>query len=173
MLDSHNTCQHEAKGKRWSYGHKETDKKLWLCIHAVYAMQDFADRQYFSSKAMQCKTIYLISSHKLLQTAAEYIAQLSRSFDAVLNEASTIASTWGFPRQFLNKKAKKTKAYFDEISEGITLSDPKKRFFAIVFLFMMDYFLDWSLWRNEISGDVISSFGTKFSIKSFSSGSWG
>ena len=44
------------------------------------------------SKAMQCKTIDLISAHKLLQTAADNIAQLRRSFDAVLNEASIIAS---------------------------------------------------------------------------------
>ena len=86
------------------------------------------------SKAMQCKTIDLISAHKLLQTAAEDIAQLRRSFDAVLNEASTIASTWGLPRQFLNKRAKKTKAYFDQIIKGITLSDPKKRFRVTVFL---------------------------------------
>ena len=35
------------------------------------------------SKAMQCKTIDLIFAHKLLQTAAENIAQLERSFDAV------------------------------------------------------------------------------------------
>ena len=46
-----------------------------------------------SSKTMQCKTIDLISPHKLLQTAAEDIAQLRRSFDAVLNETSIIAST--------------------------------------------------------------------------------
>ena len=55
------------------------------------------------SKAMQCKIIDLISAHKHLQTAAEDIAQLRRSFDAVLNEASTIASTWGLLGQFLNK----------------------------------------------------------------------
>ena len=90
------------------------------------------------SKALQCKTIDLISAHKLLQTAAEDIAQLKRSFDAILNEAFTIASTLGLPRQFLNKKAKKTKAYFDEISEGIMLSDLKKRFCVTVFLPMMD-----------------------------------
>ena len=57
------------------------------------------------SKAMQCKTIDLISAHKLLQNAAEDIVQLRRSFDAVLNEASTFASTWGLPRQLLNKRA--------------------------------------------------------------------
>ena len=44
-------------------------------------------------KAMQCNTIGLISTHKFLQTAAEDIVELRRSFDAVLNEASTIAST--------------------------------------------------------------------------------
>ena len=55
-----------------------------------------------SSKAMQCKTIDLISAHKLLKAAAEDIVQL-RSFDGVLNETSTVASTWGLPRQFLNK----------------------------------------------------------------------
>ena len=90
------------------------------------------------SSTMQCKTIDLISSHELLQTAAEDIAQFRRSFDAVLHKASTIASTWGLPRQFLNKRTKKTKAYFDEISEGITLNDPKKQFCVTVFLPAMD-----------------------------------
>ena len=90
------------------------------------------------SKAMQCKTVALISAHKLLQTAAEDIFQLRRSFDVILYEASTIASTWSLPRQFLNKRAKKTKAYFDEISEGITLRNPKKRFCVTVFLTMID-----------------------------------
>ena len=60
-------------------------------------------------KAMQCKTNDLISTHKLLQTATEDIVQLRRSLDAVLNEASTIASTWGLTRQFLNKEQRKQK----------------------------------------------------------------
>ena len=38
------------------------------------------------SKAMQCKTVDLISAHKLLQTAAEDIVQFRRSFDAVLTK---------------------------------------------------------------------------------------
>ena len=99
-------------------------------------MQDFADRQH--SKAMVCKTIGLIFAHKFLQTAAEDIVQLARSFGAALNEASTIAFTWGLPKQFLNKRAKKSKAYFDAIFERITLSDPKKRFCVIVFHPIMD-----------------------------------
>ena len=90
------------------------------------------------SKAMQCKAIDLISAHKLLQAAAEDIVQLRRSFEAVLNEASTIAFTWGLPRQFSNKRTKKTKAYFNEISEVLILSDSKKRFCVTVFLPMMD-----------------------------------
>ena len=64
---------------------------------------------------MQSKAIDLISAHKLLQTVAKDISQL-KSFEAILNKTSTIASTWSLPRQFLNKSAKKTKAYFDEIS---------------------------------------------------------
>ena len=110
------------------------------------------------SKAMQCKTINLISAHKLLQTAAEDIAQLRRSFDAVLNEASTIASTWGLSRQFLNIRAKKTKAYFDEMSEGITLSDPKKRFCVTVFLLMMDIFSCQLINRFEEIKLVVTSY---------------
>ena len=47
--------------------------------------------------AMQCKAMELISARKFLQTAAEDIIQLRRSFDAILNEASTIASTWILP----------------------------------------------------------------------------
>ena len=44
----------------------------------------------------------------------------------------------GLPRQFLNKRAKKTKAYFNEISEGITLSDPREAILVNVFLPIMD-----------------------------------
>ena len=111
-----------------------------------------------SSKAMQCKTIDLISAHKLLQNAAEDIAQLRRSFGAVLNEASTIACTWGLPRQFLNKRAKKTKANFGEISEGITLSDPKKRFWVTVFLSMMDILFCQLINRFEEMKSVVTSY---------------
>ena len=42
---------------------------------------------------MQCKTIDLISALKLLQTAAENIVLLRKSFDAVPNEASAVAYT--------------------------------------------------------------------------------
>ena len=37
-------------------------------------------------KAMQCKTIDLISAHKLLQTVVGAIIELKRSFDAVLKK---------------------------------------------------------------------------------------
>ena len=117
------------------------------------------------SKAMQCKTIDLISAHKLLQTAAEDIVQLRRSFDAVLNEVSTITSIWCLPRQFLNKRAKKTKAYFNEISERMTSSDPKKEIYITLFLLMMDILscqLINRFEKNQISGDVISSFEPNF-----------
>ena len=91
------------------------------------------------SKAMQCKTIDLISAHKLLQKAAQNIAELRTSFDAVMNEASSISSQWGcLPRQFSNKRTKKIKTFFDELSEGIALSDPVKRFRVTVFLPLMD-----------------------------------
>ena len=108
----------------------------------VVQCQDCGDCQH-SFESYAVKTIDLIPAHKLLQTAAEDMVQLRRSFYAVLNETFTIASTWGLPRQFLNKRVKKTKAYFDEIPEGITFSDPEKRFCTTVFLPMMDrlYFL--------------------------------
>ena len=82
---------------------------------------------------MKCKTIDLISAHKILQTTAKDSFLLKKSFEAVLNEASTIASTWGLQGQFLNKRATKTKAYFNEISEGMTSINSKKGFCATVF----------------------------------------
>ena len=110
------------------------------------------------SKAMQCETIYLISAHKLLETATEDIAQLRRSFDAILNKASIIASTWGLPRQLLNKRAKKTNAYFDQISEGITSSNPKKQFCVTVFLPMMDILFFQLINRFEGMKSMVTSY---------------
>ena len=107
---------------------------------------------------MQCKTIDLISAHKLLQTAAEDIAQLRRSFDAVVNEGSTIAYTRGLPRQFLNQRAKNTKAYFNKISEGITLSDPKKPFCVTVFLPIMNILSCQLINRFEGMKSVVTSY---------------
>ena len=92
---------------------KQIENFDFLCILVVqYKILQIVN---ISLKAMQCKTIDLISTHKFMQTAVKDIDQYRRNFDAVLNEASTIASTWGLPRQFLNNRAKKTKAYFDEI----------------------------------------------------------
>ena len=88
---------------------KQTENFDYVCMLVVQC-KIFQIVNIFS-KAMQCKTIDLICAQKLLQTAAEDIAQLRRSFDAVLNEASTIASIWSLPRQFLNKRAKETKLY--------------------------------------------------------------
>ena len=93
-----------------------------------------------------------------MQTAVEDIVQLKRSFDAILKEASTNASTRRLPRQFLNKRAKKTKAYFDKISEGITLSDPKKRFCVTVFLTMMDILSYQLINRFEEIESVVMSY---------------
>ena len=87
---------------------------------------------------MQCKTIDLYSAHKLLQKAAQNFAELRASFDAVMNEASSVSSQWGLPRRFSNKRTNKTKTFFDELSEGIALSDPVKQFRVTVFLPLMD-----------------------------------
>ena len=43
----------------------------------------------------------------------------------------------GFAKPVFNQKIKKTNTYFDEISEGITLSDLKKQFCVTVFLPMV------------------------------------
>ena len=110
------------------------------------------------SKAMQCETIGLISAQQLLQTTAEDIVQLRRSFAALLNEACTFASIWDLPRKFLNKRAKKTKAYFDEISKGMMLSDPKKRFCVTVFLRMMDILSCQQINRFEGMKSVVTSY---------------
>ena len=84
------------------------------------------------SKAMQCKTIDLISAINFLQTAAENIAQLRRSFDAVLTKLPLFYM--GFAKTLFKQKSKENKRlYFDEISEGITLSDPRKQFCVTMF----------------------------------------
>ena len=44
----------------------------------------------------------------------------------------------GFAKPVFNQESKKTKTYFDKISQGITLSDPNKQFRVTVFLPMMD-----------------------------------
>ena len=73
-----------------------------------------------------------------MQKAAQNIAEFKTSFDAVMNEASSISSLWDLPSQFSNKRTKKIKTFFDELSEGIALSDPVKRFRLTVFLPLMD-----------------------------------
>ena len=75
---------------------KQVENFDFVCMLVVQCM--ILQIVNIASKAMHCKTIDLISAHKLLQTVAEDIVQLKRSFDAVLNKISTIASTWGLLR---------------------------------------------------------------------------
>ena len=62
------------------------------------------------------------------------------------------------PKQSSNKKAKKTKAYFDELSEGIRLSNPKKQFCVNVFLPIMDILACQVINRFEGMKPVVTSY---------------
>ena len=96
MLDSHNT--HNATSTK----PKERDETMAIkkqienfdFVYMLVVQCKILQILNIPSKAMQCKTIDLISAHKFLQAAAEDIAQLRKSFDAELIEASTIASIW-------------------------------------------------------------------------------
>ena len=78
-------------------------------------------------KAMECKTIDLISAHKLLQAAAKDIVQLKKSFNAVLTEASTIASTWGFSELKLIKNFLLSSIFQERLSGLALLSIENER----------------------------------------------
>ena len=96
MLDSHNT----------STKPKERDKAMEIkkqienfdFVFMLIVQSKILQMLNIPSKAMQCKTIGFISSHKLLQIAVQDIAQLKRSFDAEIKEASSIACKCGWPR---------------------------------------------------------------------------
>ena len=70
------------------------------------------------SKAMQCKTIGLISAHKLLQKSAQNSAELRTSFDAVMNEASSISSQWGLQDSFQTREQRKQKHFLMNYPKG-------------------------------------------------------
>ena len=64
----------------------------------------------------------------------------------------------GLPRQFLNKRAKKTKAYLDEISGGITLSDSKKQFCVTLFIPMIEILFCQLINRFKGMKSVVKSY---------------
>ena len=64
----------------------------------------------------------------------------------------------GYAKTVFKQRAKKTKAYFDEISEGIRLSDPKKRFCVTAFLPMMDILSRQLISRFEEMKSVVTSY---------------
>ena len=65
----------------------------------------------------------------------------------------------GFAKTVFKQKSKENKSlYFDEISEGITLSDPKKRFCVTVFLPMMDILFCQLINRFEEMKSVVTSY---------------
>ena len=107
----------------------------------------------------QCKTIDLISAHKLLQTAAEDIVQLRGSFDAVLNRLSLLFLQYmEFAKTVFKQNSKENQAYCDEVFKGITLSNPKKRFCVIVFLLMMDILSCQLINRFKRMKSVVTSY---------------
>ena len=63
-----------------------------------------------------------------------------------------------FARTVFKQKSKENKANFDEISEGIALSDPKQRFCVTVFLPMMDILSCQQINRFEGMKSVVISY---------------
>ena len=63
-----------------------------------------------------------------------------------------------FVKTVFKQKSKKAKAYFDEILEGITVSNPKKRFCVTVFLPMMDILSCQLINRFEEIKSVVNSY---------------
>ena len=135
MLDSHDTSAKPKERVKAMEIKKQIEN--FYFVFMLIVQSKILQILNILSKAMQCKTIDLSTARKLSQIAVQDIAQLKRSFDVVIKEPSSIACQWGWPRQFLNKSVKKTKTYFDEISEEISLSNPKKRFCVTVFLLIM------------------------------------
>ena len=74
-----------------------------------------------------------------------------------------------FAKTVFKQKSKKTKAYFDEIFKGITLSDSKKRFCVTVFLSKIGLLSCQLIIRVEGMISVVMSY--EGFIKCFSSGS--
>ena len=90
------------------------------------------------SKSLQTETYDLFSAHNLLQNTLLNITSLRNKFEELVIEASDICGEWGLPVQFTNRRIRKTKRHFDELSEDERLNDPEKCFRVTVFLPMID-----------------------------------
>lgn len=88
------------------------------------------------SKQLQSKNIDLSYVAELLKTALENVKQLRNGFDDVIQEASLLAESLGISTEFQQKRAKRTKTFFDEVSahKVITNAHQSTRFFTLTLI---------------------------------------
>ncbi|XP_044134789.1 zinc finger MYM-type protein 1-like [Bufo gargarizans] len=90
------------------------------------------------SKLLQSKNIDLSSAAHLIQKAAPVFSKYRDNFDGAKQTAVELAEKWNIQPQFENKRARKVKRHFDELSIDERLQDPEQYFKTGVFYRCLD-----------------------------------
>lgn len=93
------------------------------------------------SKLLQSEKIDLFFAHDQLQNALQRIQSLRENFNSLLMNVSEICDKWKIEKKFLDKRSRKVKSHFDELSQDERLNDPQQRLRVNVFYPMIDTIL--------------------------------
>lgn len=90
------------------------------------------------SKLLQSKNIDLDKVSSLLDNGLKEIKPLRNNFDEILAKAKSLASKWNILPTFKQKRMKKTKKMFDELSIDYQLETTEQQFKVNVFYMVID-----------------------------------
>lgn len=98
------------------------------------------------SNLLQTKDFDLFEASNLLESATIKLSEVRNNFANIKLSAIALASEWGIECQFENKRIRKVKKHFDELTQDERLTDPEKQFEVTVFNSTLDIVV------NQIKG---------------------
>lgn len=96
------------------------------------------ERVNLTSKTLQNPNIFLDEAVNLLQKCLEQLTEMKNCFGEILEEAKEIAENWKIETTLQNKRKRRIKTFFDELTEDFEFKDPIYNFKVRVFNAVID-----------------------------------
>lgn len=110
------------------------------------------------SKALQSKSISIKEAEEHLQNAHECFQDTRNSFDDIMASSRELAENWGTEPSFEEKRSRKIKSHFDELSQDTRFTDEGSKFRINVFNRTLDILVNQIQRRFDSFKRVVSKF---------------
>uniref|UniRef100_A0ABD2X0A9 Zinc finger MYM-type protein 1-like n=1 Tax=Trichogramma kaykai TaxID=54128 RepID=A0ABD2X0A9_9HYME len=110
------------------------------------------------SKELQKANVDLFYASELLKLSLDNLNELRNNFEKVIEAAQVLASSWEIEAVFENKRVRKVKSFFDELSKHEAIGDPRHSFEVNVFNAHLDIIIEQLSSRFEGTQKICNNF---------------